>query len=262
MDPCNNRKKLARDPATPNQSPSKPRNFEHSTKAIGSPHFTNRNGNETPSKSHSSTTGLKRKIGINNIDSGESNPKSVKGVPVDILPKKQSAIPAADSQNVFSPKKTRSRTKALSGSDGPATSSASSQSKPTRNKKESSIPQFDGANDVPKKSSTKKTRRRKDDSDSDFEPNEARPTRTTAEIRPPKKNLKSTLLDRVKHIDRRVLSTDDEGNDDSSASNIAITRATHFWPEIYCEKEQKWIAVDLLKAKVDAVETITVSKAT
>lgn len=128
------------------------------------------------------------------------------------------------------------------------------------------IPQLDGAGDIKKRSTrnTKKTIRPstsldEDDSDSDFE-------RTTRKRCPtPVQNLMkrsrnrlstpARLAERLKPIDRRVLS-DDEDNENSAMK--VNKNATNFWPEVYCEKEQKWIAVDLLKAKVNAVENITV----
>lgn len=129
-----------------------------------------------------------------------------------------------------------------------------------------SIPQLDGGGDTKKRPTrnTKKTATpssslEEDDSDSDFE-------RATRKKRPtPVQNLKkmprnrlstpARLAERLKPIDRRVLS-DDENNENNPVK--VSKNATNFWPEVYCEKEQKWIAVDLLKAKVNAVENITV----
>lgn len=55
---------------------------------------------------------------------------------------------------------------------------------------------------------------------------------------------------------RRVLSSDDE---DMEKSVEAKPTATNFWSDVFSEKEDKWVAVDLLKSKVNAVDSISVS---
>lgn len=137
--------------------------------------------------------------------------------------------------------------------------------------KKLTIPQLDGAHDDIKKTSSSRTTRKNkeskrrgsdENSDSDFEPSSSekkkRPT--------PVQNLKikskksSNPLDRVKRIDRRVFSTDEEDNENAAMNtSISNKKAMNFWPEVYCEKEKKWIAVDLVKAKVNAVQNISVS---
>lgn len=261
---------------------------------IDSPHFSKREANIGNEHSTTNkTAALKRESAISDIDAGVSHPKSAKrnvseeplmkansraqhvtkGVrntgsykTSDAAKADTSAVSAAKQTNtVFSPRKTRSRTvlqtQEASGQASIRTASSSSSSRTKRNPPKSIIPQLDGATDVNKKSSSSTstrnaTRRRRHNSDSDFEPSEKKNKRTP-EVQKPKNKAKSSLLDRIKRIDRRVLSTDDEGNE--VLDNSVRTEATNYWPELYCEKEQKWIAVDLLKAKVDAVQSIMVS---
>lgn len=64
--------------------------------------------------------------------------------------------------------------------------------------------------------------------------------------------IKLTRLSDDVKIDRRVLSTDDEAQ---PATKPAASR-TDFWPEVWSEKEEKWMCVDLFKGKVDSCETV------
>lgn len=52
-------------------------------------------------------------------------------------------------------------------------------------------------------------------------------------------------------IDRRVLSSDD--NTEPSPKN---SKGIDIWVEVYSEKDKRWIAIDVLKGKVDCVEEI------
>lgn len=155
-----------------------------------------------------------------------------------------------DNHLVFSPKKTRSRTNQLKVED-------SSKGR----KLPSSIPQLDGGADIKGRSRAAAKRSkpiRDEDSDSDFEPVRGKKIAKASPVaEKPKSKPTSSLLERIKRVDRRVLSTDDEANEPTEL-NLEKSRATDFWPEVWLEKEQKWVAVDLLKSKVDAVPNIVV----
>lgn len=98
--------------------------------------------------------------------------------------------------------------------------------------------------------STGDKRSRTSGSDSDFEPS-------------PKKVNKPAQLRVVKNIkkgaklDRRVLSSDDD-NVAEPSKRESKRDAMNFWVEVFTEVEDKWIAIDLFKPKVDCVDTIRV----
>lgn len=58
-----------------------------------------------------------------------------------------------------------------------------------------------------------------------------------------------------KSIDHRVLSSDDEADDESN-KRIGVD----YWVEIFLEEEEKWISVDLTKGRVHCVHKIYVSR--
>lgn len=66
----------------------------------------------------------------------------------------------------------------------------------------------------------------------------------------PKKNSRYSEL---KKIDRRVLSTDEDENKSTTTGN---TSKVDFWIEVWSEKEEKWMCVDLFKPKIDSTDTI------
>lgn len=282
-------------PDAPKASISKP--LQRIPDKIDSPHFSNRKLNKDDSKQGVPKIGSKRssakvidkgvapagpKVSRRNINQEQvlhSPVKTHNTLPANgtkILLKRtassQEENPPANSKTskkndvLRSPKMTRSRLAERNN----ANQNNSADIKSKRSKTIPSIPQLDGGGDIKKKSSrtTKKpvkpsTSLDEDDSDSDFAPSSRvkRPT-PVQNLRKKSRNMLSTsvsLLERVKPIDRRVLSTDDEDNENSiGKANIAHEKATNFWPEVYCEKEQKWIAVDLLKAKVNAAQNISV----
>lgn len=89
-----------------------------------------------------------------------------------------------------------------------------------------------------------------DDGDSDFAPS------------PPKRvNRRNTILVESKGNpllrckQSSVIFSEDEKNTEKEKE---ASRA-NYWVEVFCEKEEKWIAIDLLAAKVDAVEKLRVS---
>lgn len=227
-----------------------------STKTTTSPHFPNRS-----SDNDDHSTGAVRKVAPKRKPTTKVEPDSV-NIPKSPKPSQGTHQPPTGSRILpqkeetsvyFSPRKTRSRAN-LQKTDP--------KSQGSRNK-QMTIPQLDGLSDLKKKNTKSSTSKGKqqhqtDESDSDFEPSPAKKVAKPNATKPkPKKKPTSNLLERVKVIDRRVLSTDDEANDDNGI-NIVNSKATNFWPEVYCEKEQKWVAVDLMRAKVDAGQSIAV----
>lgn len=153
---------------------------------------------------------------------------------------------AAEAEKIFSPLKTRSARRAAAAMP--------------------KLPQMDGNDDLiktrPKRSSRLKADR--EDSDSDFGPQPAK-----IKAPKPKKPVKSPhfdsngkpkskVLDKVKKIDLRVFSTDDEGDADVAA-NINKETTIDVWVEAFNEKEKKWVIIDPVKNKIDATDHVRVS---
>lgn len=63
------------------------------------------------------------------------------------------------------------------------------------------------------------------------------------------------LKNDAKRIDRRLLSTDNEATDEK----VAPAKRCDFWPEVFAEKEERWITIDLFKGQIDCVDVIRVS---
>ncbi|XP_055918743.1 DNA repair protein complementing XP-C cells homolog [Eupeodes corollae] len=118
----------------------------------------------------------------------------------------------------------------------------------TRSKAKLTIPQLDGSDDLPKSRRRKKPIIKPSNSDDDFE-------------NPPPS--KKTAIDKIKQIDRRVLSPqiscDDEENESESPSKK--NNNINMWVEVYCELEAQWICIDLFKGKVNCVDSIRKSMA-
>ncbi|XP_055859260.1 DNA repair protein complementing XP-C cells homolog [Episyrphus balteatus] len=118
----------------------------------------------------------------------------------------------------------------------------------TRARAKLTIPQLDGGDDIPKSRSRKKPIKKPSNSDDDFQ------------VPPPSK--KSKAVDRVKQIDRRVLSPHISGDDEENESpSKAKNNAINMWVEVYCELEAQWVCIDLFKGKVNCVDTIRKSMA-
>lgn len=127
------------------------------------------------------------------------------------------------------------------------------------------LPQMDGATDklpaTSKKSKAalmKKTPKKASESDSDFEPTppkRPRPRSTSAHFSETNKP-KPRALDKVKRIDLRVLSSDEEVDPMKVNSSKITTMDT--WIETYDEKNKRWIVIDPVRNKVDAVDHIRV----
>lgn len=180
----------------------------------------------------------------------------------------------------FSPRKTRSR---VQRDANPATTSgqvsgelhSKSDKKPGRTKSRMclKVPQMDGASDkLPSKSgvNSKKAKeaarrsRKKDtdsDSDSDFAPSPpkragSKATSSTHFVQT--KKPKPKALEAVKRIDLRVLSADEDDSDGRKTSKTTKLTILDTWVEAYNEKDKKWIVIDPVKNKVDAVDHIRV----
>lgn len=69
------------------------------------------------------------------------------------------------------------------------------------------------------------------------------------------KSEKPSQLNRVKKIDRRILSTDD----DLDLKLTKKIKGCDYWVELYSEKSKRWYCVDLFKPEVDCAEDIAVS---
>lgn len=121
----------------------------------------------------------------------------------------------------------------------------------------SNPPQLDGATSESPKSNKRNTKPNlkrlkkksvKDDED-DSEPSTS------------KKKFKvqadNDVIQKLKRIDRRVLSTDNEDIDDNSSNNKKLP-SMDFWVEVYCEADEKWMPINLFKLKFNCIEEIRV----
>lgn len=59
-----------------------------------------------------------------------------------------------------------------------------------------------------------------------------------------------------KVIDRRVLSTDSEDENKVTSSPVKKSKGIDIWVEVYSEKDERWISIDVFKGKVDDVKEI------
>ncbi|EDV36581.1 uncharacterized protein Dana_GF13029 [Drosophila ananassae] len=105
------------------------------------------------------------------------------------------------------------------------------------------IPQLDGAEDVPvpKKRPKLEKLQKSQDSDEVFEP--SKPVKKAPVLPKSVQNLRK---------DRRVLSTDDEGG----LKPKRKPDASDMWVEVWSEVEEQWICIDLFKGKLHCVDTI------
>lgn len=168
---------------------------------------------------------------------------------IDVPQKRSNKTVAKESvatANTLSPRKTRSKASKIVE----ATAAIKAKTK-------LKLPQLDGAHDDDKKSKQRtraKSRPKPDhetNSDSDFEPSQ--PKRIYKPKITPSKPV-NKALDKTKRIDRRVLSTDVEFEEDTNTVRM------NFWIEAYAETEKKWITIDPVKKKVDCVDYVRVSK--
>lgn len=151
---------------------------------------------------------------------------------------------------VFSPRRLRSRSKS-NEPDKPNLKGLSnkevSTKVPTKRKSQESSAQK--AKVVPKKKakvSIAKTEDEDDDSDSSAKLFKTRPS-TSA---------KSTSS---KKIDRRVLSSDDDEEAktaDAFSSPTKTSKGIDIWVEVYSEKDERWISIDVFRNKIDNVKEI------
>lgn len=168
----------------------------------------------------------------------------------------------------YSPRKTRSRAQrdgnvasTSTAANGTQNSTTVEKSVRPRSRLCLKLPQMDGASDkLPsKKKKTTETANKTDNSDSDFAPSppkRVRPKMTSTHFAQTKP--KSKALETVKRIDLRVLSTDDDDEDETRTVRATKITAMDTWVEAYNEKDKKWIVIDPVKNKVDAVDHIRV----
>lgn len=191
----------------------------------------------------------------------------------------KAAATSATTSQLFSPRKTRS---GLQRDANRATTSAQARKKnlskpdekPVRAKSRMclKVPQMDGASDKLTSKSAVKTKKPKEaakkprkrdtdsDSDSDFAPSPPKrafsKANSSAHFEQTKKP-KPKALGTVKRIDLRVLSTDIEDEDERKTPKRKVT-VLDTWVEVYNEKDKKWIVIDPVNNKVDAVDHIRV----
>lgn len=130
--------------------------------------------------------------------------------------------------------------------DQPTESTPSPSPRKTRaSAKQLKVPQLDGADDIPKSRNQKKAIKKGCTSDDDFE------------IPPP--NKKQKHIDRVKNLDRRVLSPHlscDDDDEETAETSPSKSKNINMWVEVYCELEAQWVCVDLFKGKVNCIDSI------
>ena len=63
-------------------------------------------------------------------------------------------------------------------------------------------------------------------------------------------------LSTSREIDRRILSSDDEVADTQGSDTPKKSKGIDIWSEVYCEKEEKWICIDIFRNKVDCLKDI------
>lgn len=177
-------------------------------------------------------------------------------------------VKKVDLAKLISPKKTRLRARKeqeanLSNTkpDKQIVVEEKSKTFATKRKKEKAtpankLPQMDGGHDdLPKKKSSKRAKAvpksNNSDSDSDFAQSPPKRIRPKTEKAKPK--LK--VIGEIKRTDRRVLSTDVDEEPMQIPNNC---NSLDFWVEVYAEKEKKWLTIDPVKNKVDAIDHVRV----
>lgn len=151
---------------------------------------------------------------------------------------------------VFSPRRLRSRSKS-SEPDKPNLKGLSNKEASTKvpTKRKSQENSAQKAKEVPKKKAKLSIAKAEDDDDSDSSAKlfKARPS-TSAKSSSSKK------------IDRRVLSSDDEEEaktaDASFTSPTRTSKGIDIWVEVYSEKDERWISIDVFRNKIDNVKEI------
>lgn len=172
---------------------------------------------------------------------------------------------------VISPRKTRSQRSASSvTADNKEKKELVGKSSRAKRDLSLKVPQMDGASDkLPSKRSaeskkakeaSKSSQKKGNDSDSDFAPIPPKRVRSKplssshfAQTERPK----SKVLASLKRIDLKVLS-DDDVHDEIGTQRLSKITLMDTWVEVYNEKDKKWIVIDPVKNKVDAVDHIRV----
>lgn len=174
-----------------------------------------------------------------------------------------------------SPRKTRSRSRTAiipnTNSNVTENSKVETPKGTSRARLRLKLPQLDGANDVKKgtnkrtKSNATTVKAEESNSDSDFAPSPPKRSRPKVDLNKSAAKSKAKASRRSKSttkrntsIDRRILSSDDEEQDSIEDGISNNTNNMNFWVEAYAEKEKKWIPIDPVKKKVDAIDFIRV----
>ncbi|XP_067631906.1 DNA repair protein complementing XP-C cells homolog isoform X3 [Eurosta solidaginis] len=118
------------------------------------------------------------------------------------------------------------------------------------------LPQLDGADDSldkKKRPQLKKLKKNKskthDESDEDFEPSPPKQPKKA----PNSVEKKKVAKDKTK-VDRRVISSDDEGSGGGAVKRNPT--AADIWVEAWSDAEEQWICIELFKGKLHSVDAI------
>lgn len=214
------------------------------------------------SKAESKTHSESSKNNEIKLTDSPNKEKSQKKIATDVKP---------STTSIFSPRKTRSRTASVSSPKTNANANKSSKIETSkanpRARSRLKLPQLDGAHDVNKatnkkgKSNANTIKAEESNSDSDFEPSppkriRPKPNLNKSSIKSKAKNIRSSKSSsKNTSIDRRIISSDDDEQQDPIEEN---TNHMNFWVEAYAEKEKKWVSIDPVKKKVDAIDFIRV----
>lgn len=237
--------------------------------------ITTKSSRKVESKSDNKLKIIENAQNSNNILKRKSTNKEETTPPK--ISKLNNAQKSIEKNKIESPQFAKSQTK---NTAGPSTSQVNSQkndnkfampnvnnspiSRRTRNSKVKKIiakpPQLDGATSESKSKRTSKkpnlnrlkknSSNQSDDNDEDnCQPSTSKKSKVESKI---------PAISKLKRIDRRVLSTDNEDMD--SDSNTKKLPSMDFWVEVYCEVDEKWIAINLFKLKFNCIEEIRVIK--
>jgi xeroderma pigmentosum group C-complementing protein len=158
-------------------------------------------------------------------------------------------------ENNITANKNASRKRQSTAKDDSVESKKSKVTDTARNsRKRQSTAKIEDVSD-PKKSKQAKEKNIQEDDDSDSSLKYFRTiSGSNKKAQTSASRIKSPKLSTSREIDRRVLSSDDEA-DIQNASPKKV-RGIDIWVEVYCEKEEKWICVDIFRNKVDCVKDI------
>jgi xeroderma pigmentosum group C-complementing protein len=70
------------------------------------------------------------------------------------------------------------------------------------------------------------------------------------------KSSKKAQPSKSDSIDRRILSSEDEATVNMESGSPKKSKGTDIWVEVYSEKDEKWISIDVFRGKVDCTKDI------